>query len=214
MALWREGRVLAEVEEVGEQYIHSEKLHLFIEHCLQQAAVQATQLHAVAVGAGPGSYTGLRIGVSAAKGLCFALGIPLIAVSGLTTLAAAFRQMEKTEEPALLVPMLDARRMEVFTARYSATGLALSAPQALVVEPHSFDSETAPLHFFGDGAAKCAELLAGPKRIFHPQPLYPTAVAMAPLAALRLSQGKTEDLAYYEPFYGKEFLAGKPKKLL
>lgn len=213
VALWQNGKVLSQREESSDRYIHSEKLHLFLDAVLQEASCTLADLDAIAVSGGPGSYTGLRIGVAAAKGLAYASSLPLIAVDTTAVLAAAWRRLY----PSLagqVIPMIDARRKEVFTATYHAQGSQISPIEALVVEAEAFDQLSGPLHFVGDGAPKCASILAGSERYFYPEIHYPQALDLASLAAEAFERQEFQDLAYYEPFYGKAFQAGAPKKLL
>jgi tRNA threonylcarbamoyladenosine biosynthesis protein TsaB len=214
VALSRDGETLAVKEESSDQYIHSEKLHVFIESIMQQHGLGFSALDAIAVGMGPGSYTGLRIGVSAAKGFAYTLEIPLLAVDGLENLAKRFLAEHSIEEDALVLPMLDARRMEVYCAVYKATGELLTPIEAKVVEEGSFVSLNASkIYLLGDGAPKSKTVLTDDRFELIDQ-LYPSAKGLGVLANAKLKAGKVEDVAYFEPFYLKDFVAGKPKKLL
>ncbi len=188
-------------------YSHGEQLHLFIDEVMATAGCDLGQLQAVAVSKGPGSYTGLRIGVAAAKGLCFALGIPLIAVATLRAMAAAVRVKE-----GVLIPMLDARRMEVYSAVYDMDLKPLRDTRAEVLTPESFSEFTnvSEVHLLGNGAEKCRELLKHPAFRFHTDVL-PSAREMGPLAFEAYSAGRFEDLAYFEPFYLKDFIVTRKK---
>ena len=211
VALARDGQVLSSKEEHSDKYIHSESLHPFINEVMDKAGLALHELDAVAVGRGPGSYTGLRIGVSAAKGLTFPLGIPLISSSGLDILAADFTVKHETSPEDLLVPMIDARRMEVYTAIFSHKATPISMIEARIVEEGSLDHLQGERVFvFGTGASKCQTVLTDPKFNFV-GPVYPSALALAALSERRFQAGKFEDVAYFEPFYLKEFKAGKPK---
>lgn len=214
VALAEGGKVLSIIEESSDQYIHSEKLHVFIEKCMADAGRKLDELDAVAVGKGPGSYTGLRIGVSAAKGLCYALGIPLISENGLAIMARDFIQNQSLAEGAEIVPMIDARRMEVYKAHFNAKGVQQSEISATVVETaDALETEAPEVHLLGDGANKCKEVLSY-NRFFYHNLEFPSASALAIIAEEKYSAKQLEDVAYFEPFYLKDFIAGKPKKLL
>lgn len=201
--------VLREINEAG--YSHAERLHPFIMEVLEASDYSKNDLDAIAVSKGPGSYTGLRIGVSAAKGLAYGLGLPLIATDTLKAMAMA----HVTDDVDYLVPMLDARRMEVYTAVYDRELNNLEAVNAKILDENSFTelSDQAKVAFIGDGAAKCAELLAAEGRTFYPE-TFPSAKEMCALAELKWTGKDFEDLAYFEPYYLKEFVGSKPKKLL
>jgi tRNA threonylcarbamoyladenosine biosynthesis protein TsaB len=192
---------------------------VFVNELLNETGIAPEELDAVAVGMGPGSYTGLRIGVSFAKGLCYGLQIPLVAIGSLDALAqVAIEDNEagildvKAWDEALLCPMVDARRMEVYTRLYSATGEPLSDVRAEIVGENSFADvrEKRQLVIFGNGAAKCREVLSDATYIN----VAPSARGLARLAEQRLQEGKTEDIAYFEPFYLKDFVVIPSKKKL
>ncbi len=207
-------KILASRQESSDQFIHSEKLHLFIEEVLATAGHSPQALKAVAVGKGPGSYTGLRIGVSAAKGLCYALGIPLIATDGLSILAREFVHRLNPAEGELILPMLDARRMEVYTAVFNHKAQRQTEIEAVVLEAGSFaELEAGVIHLIGDGAEKAKQLLTGERFRYHPMP-FPSAQTLAVQAAAKYQRHEFEDVAYFEPFYLKDFIAGKARKLL
>lgn len=214
VALFKGQEILALREESANRYLHSEKLHLFIEEVLVVAQVSPSDLNAIALGKGPGSYTGLRIGVAAAKGLAYALDIPVIAVNGLELLARAFL-LNNTElaENARIFPMLDARRMEVYTQAFSRDLKALSSVKALVVDEESFPAEEGPYYFIGDGAEKLKEFFPG-KEYHFSGPKYPSSTQMGTLIKEALDNEDFVDLAYFEPFYLKEFVATKSKRLI
>ena len=181
-----------------------------VKEVLNAAGLRAQDLDAVCVSKGPGSYTGLRVGTSTAKGICFGAGVPLLAVCTLDILASsAF-----FPEPCTVIPMIDARRMEVYTAVYSPAGERLSDIEAKVIGPDSFAAELAagPVLFIGDGALKCKDVLTSPNA--HFREAFPLASAMAPLAEKAYKEKQFEDLAYFEPFYLKDFVAVKPSKQL
>lgn len=201
VALVSESGVIKELEERSESYIHAERLHVLIADLLQHTD---EKLEAIAVSKGPGSYTGLRIGVAAAKGLCFALDLPLIGIE--TPLHMAFGAIERNQGYDFYVPLLDARRMEVYSATYTNKLEEVSKTKALIIEEGcSFFPANAL--FFGDGAEKCEPLLEG---TFLTN-VFPKAADMRTLAYQRLQTQAFEDTAYFEPFYLKDFIAGKPK---
>ena len=206
--------VLSLVEQSSDQYIHSEKLHLFIQEAFRESGLESADLDAVAVGKGPGSYTGLRIGVSTAKGFCYALGIPLIAEDGLSILVQSFLSHRQIGASDQIVPMLDARRMEVYRAVYNGTGKKLLPIEAQVVDESSFTDLTAgQVHLIGDAVEKCSAVLSDTRFVFH-DVKYPSAHSLAQLANVKFEKRQFEDVAYFEPFYLKDFVAGKPRKLL
>ena len=218
---------------------------VFIDRMLKEKGLRVKDFDAVAVSKGPGSYTGLRVGVSTAKGLCFGAGIPLIAIGTLEVLAAQARlevapdvaiappvrtsvgrekasgntgPIGSTIQPSsgagwrYIVPMIDARRMEVYSAVFSPDGRQLTPVESLIIEPGAFAKELAegPVLFIGDGAEKCRAALPGG----HFVQCYPKASAMAPLAEAAFREGRIEDLAYFEPFYLKDFVATVSRKKL
>lgn len=207
-------KLLALVEESSDKYIHSEKLHLFIQKALKEAGCKFADLEAVAVGKGPGSYTGLRIGVSAAKGLCYSLQIPMLSFDGLAILVRSFLKNNRLSKADLIIPMLDARRMEVYCSVYNSHEERRGSVEAKVIDADSFrDLSAEKIHLVGDGAAKLRQVLTSDRFIFHDL-TYPTAADMPGLSAQAFAEEQFEDVAYFEPFYLKDFVAGKPKKLL
>ncbi len=206
VSLAKDGKLLALQEENFEGYSHSEKLHLFITAVLREAGLEMEDLEAVAVSKGPGSYTGLRIGVAAAKGLCFALGLPLIATPTLESLA---RQVSVPEED-FIIPMLDARRMEVYATVLDASYQTVRATEAEIITCDSFADYVAkaPVHLVGNGAKKCVGHLDHPNFHFQEE-LVPSAKEMVGMSFSRFEKKEYEDLAYFEPYYLKEFILGK-----
>lgn len=196
------------MEEQSEKYIHSEKLHLFIDEVIRQAGIRPSDLKAVAVSRGPGSYTGLRIGVATAKGVCYALGIPLIAVNTLEVLA----RTAQIQEGELAIPVMDARRMEVYSQVFDHDFNPLREIRAEIVDATAFAEYRAgkELHLIGDGALKCRDLLGEDGLHYHPANL-PSAAIMGPMAQSLLEADAIEDVAYFEPFYLKDFQAGAQK---
>ena len=169
----------------------------------------------MAVSCGPGSYTGLRIGVSMAKGICYARNLKLVAVPTLELLCVPVLLRELVADDALLCPMLDARRMEVYAGLYDRALRPVRQVQADVVDADTYRSwlDSRPVYFFGNGAAKCMEAIGHPNAHFI-DGITPQARWMQPLAERRLMEGRTEDVAYFEPFYLKDYVAKMPKKLL
>ena len=204
VALAKAGKIIA-IKEVNDGYTHAENLHVFIEEVLAKAGKSTKDLSAVAVGSGPGSYTGLRIGVSAAKGLAYALQIPLVAVNSLQIMTAMAVQKNKSD--ILFCPMLDARRMEVYAAIFDKELNTVKETSAQILpEALSFFETGKPICFFGDGMPKCKELLEKiPNSVFL-EGIVPSASALAELSYQKHLNGQFEDVAYFEPFYLKNFL--------
>ena len=194
---------------------HAVKLGTFVDEALSFADSHAIPLDAVAVSCGPGSYTGLRIGASMAKGICFGQDLKLIAVPTLELMTVPVLLREEVEEGALLCPMIDARRMEVYSAVYDRALHEVRGIQADVVDADTYRKylDERPVYFFGNGAAKCMDVIAHPNARYI-DGIEPLAKNMFPLAERRIAQGKTEDVAYFVPFYLKDFVAKMPKKLL
>lgn len=199
------GKTIALKEVAEESFSHSEKLHVFIDNLLKENQITYKDLNAVALSGGPGSYTGLRIGTSTAKGLCFALDIPLIAVDTLLVLA------KQVNEDSLIIPMIDARRMEVYTAIFDATHNPATPVQALVIDENSFAEISEKAVLIGDGAAKCKEVLNRENFIFLDEIRYPSAREMSEISFDKFQKKEFEDIAYFEPFYLKEFYTGAKK---
>src|SRR5690554_2616449 len=204
VSLSKQGEIISLKEQAEQNFTHSEKLHLFIDEILKEVSVSYKQLSAVALSKGPGSYTGLRIGTSTAKGLCFALDIPLIAIDSLTILA---QQVQLKN--GLIIPMIDARRMEVYTAVFDENHNKKSEIQALVIDENSFSDISEKVYFIGDGASKCKSILTQENFIFLDDIIYPSAQEMAILSFKKFQAKEFEDIAYFEPFYLKEFFTGK-----
>ena len=200
------------LKEETAQNIHAGSLTLFIEEVMQRALLKFQDLDAIAVSKGPGSYTGLRIGVSTAKGLCFALEKPLIAIDTLEMMANGFL-LANPAYKGLVCPMIDARRMEVYTCLYNEKLEALAPVSAKIIEAGSFQSELQNNHltFIGDGALKCREVLGNPNASFSGA-LCNSAANMTQLALSAYQQQKFQDVAYFEPYYLKDFMFTTPKK--
>lgn len=203
-------RNILTVKELDQRNIHAEVITVFIEQIFAEAGKVYADLDAIAVSSGPGSYTGLRIGVSTAKGLCFGLDKPLIAVETLQAMADGMVS-QITDDDILLCPMIDARRMEVYTALFDSKGNRIHATSAQIIDENSFAEllQNSKILFFGDGAAKCQEVLSRyPNAIFDTD-FINSAIHLSKGAALAFQLEQFEDIAYYEPFYLKDFIAGK-----
>jgi len=208
VALHQDGELIAETRLAIEQ-AHSTRLTVLIEDLLRQAHANKKDLKAVAISAGPGSYTGLRIGVAVGKGLCFALQIPLLAVNTLEALAWQARQASTTiTENTLFCPMLDARRMEVYCAIFDAHGNTTLPTEAKIIDKESFNTQLLqhPILFFGNGAMKCQPALQHQQHAHFIADILPTAHAVGVLAYPAFLAQQWEDLAYFEPFYLKDFV--------
>jgi len=214
VALAQDDRLLA-LKKVTEPKSQASQLAPLIQMLLREQMATLAQCDAVAVSAGPGSYTGLRVGLSTAKGVCFGGGKPLIAVNSLDILVQNCidildqhpQHLQIFPPNTLIVPMMDARRMEVYTACYQMDGTPLSPPEAMMVHPHSFDNilNRGPVIFTGDGVQKCAPLLDHPNA--HFKPLHPSASGMRFVAYRTFLSQNFADLAYFEPYYLKDFRA-------
>ena len=206
VALFKDGTVIAEKEHISDGYTHSEQLTLFIQQVIDSANISLKKVEAVALSMGPGSYTGLRIGTSTAKGLCYALDIPLIAISTLKAMAFA---MAKNEKLAIYCPMIDARRMEVFSALYDTNNKEIRGVQADIVDKNTYSEFlTNEILFFGDGSLKCQEIISHKNAKFI-KGIYPSAKNLGILAKAKFEKKDFEDVAYFEPYYLKDFVAGR-----
>lgn len=207
VSLSKEGETLFLIEDYDTKYSHAERLHVYINDILNEASVKPNQLDAIAVSKGPGSYTGLRIGVSAAKGLCFALDKPLISIPTLQSLAYQVACNE-----GVIVPMLDARRLEVYSSVFNTEHQEIRKTQAQVLDESSFGDylNKDKVHFIGNGVPKTMELISHPNAVFIENKL-PSANDMSPLAYGKFLQQDFEDVAYFEPYYLKDFVALKSK---
>jgi len=208
VSLAKEGVCLVLKEENKGDYSHAEKLHVFIEKLLLEQNLTVADLDAVAVGKGPGSYTGLRIGVSTAKGLAYATGIPLISVDTLQALAKTI-----VIKKGLIVPMIDARRLEVYAAIFNKNYEQTRTTEAQIINENSFlnELENHPITFLGDGAAKCTEIITHKNATFIAGK-FPSAKEMCALSYEKFNEEIFEDTAYFEPFYLKDFVATPQKK--
>ena len=194
---------------------HAERLGTMVDEALSFTDNHAIPFDAVAVSCGPGSYTGLRIGVSMAKGICYGRNLKLIAVPTLELMCVPILLRELVEEDALLCPMIDARRMEVYASIYDRALHEIRPVGADVVDAETYKPwlDAHPVYFFGNGAAKCMETINHPNAHLI-ENVEPLAKWMQPLAERRLMNGMTEDVAYFVPFYLKDFVAKMPKKLI
>ncbi len=214
VAVARDGVVQA-LRESREGRDHARLVAVFTDELLGELGLSASQLDAVAVSKGPGSYTGLRIGVSFAKGLCYGLNIPLIGVESLAALCRVLMAQQGVEvsDKAVLMPMIDARRMEVFTQSYNSAGEATGEAESKVIDGESFgeireSGAGAEMIIFGDGAAKCREALPWARYC----DVSPSASGVAAIAEERLQRGEVESVAYFEPYYLKEAVVTRSKK--
>jgi universal bacterial protein YeaZ len=213
-ALAEDGRIVSE-KISGEPRAHASMTAPFVKELLDSNGFKVSDCSAVAVSKGPGSYTGLRVGVSTAKGLCFGAGIPLISVGTLDTLVwQALDNGLLPEGCHRIVPMIDARRMEVYTAVFSTNGTQLTPTVAQIVDESTFREllKEGPVLFIGDGALKCKDIIADDKAFF--EDCSPKAASMLHPAQKALDEGIFEDVAYFEPFYLKEFVTTTSKKKL
>jgi tRNA threonylcarbamoyladenosine biosynthesis protein TsaB len=201
VALAKDGITLAIREIATQNFSHAEKLHVFIEELFSETNLKLQDLNAIAVSQGPGSYTGLRIGVSAAKGLCYALSVPLIAVDTLELLARKI-----IIKDGIIVPMIDARRMEVFCAFFDSNYNKIRETKAEVIDAASYQDVSETLYFIGDGAMKFKDILTDVKFQYYPGIEFPSASEMAQVSFQKFQNKQLEDVAYFEPFYLKDFV--------
>ena len=204
VALAKDGKTIACKEIAAQNFSHAEKLHVFIAEILSENNIQFSDLNAIAVSQGPGSYTGLRIGVSSAKGLCYALNIPLIALDTLQLLAKQI-----TVENGIILPMIDARRMEVFSAFYDKNHIQIRTTQAEIIDESSYQEISGTIHLVGDGIEKFKNTLTDEKFIFHSDVVFPSAKEMSELSFDKFKKNDFVDVAYFEPFYLKDFVLSK-----
>ena len=217
VALAREGEIISLRESLTGQN-HAMLLTVFIQELLVELNITADQLDAVAISGGPGSYTGLRIGVSTVKGICYASHLPLITITSLEAMAYHVIHNLSNIQPVntdniLFCPMIDARRMEVYTSFYDKNGMQIRGIQADIINHQSYLSflENHTVCFFGNGALKCRETITHPNALFINN-IFTSAVHMAPLSERDYTLQKFADVAYYEPFYLKDFVATIPVK--
>ena len=215
VALAENGNLISFLESVDFNYSHSEKLNLFIKDVFEKGDRKMNQLSAVSVSKGPGSFTGLRIGVSTAKGLAYALDIPLLAIETPKSMALGFVNENPIETNGLLIPMIDARRREVYMQMFNANLIHLCPTKALAVDRDSFLNyeQYGKIHLFGDGADKFEELFKEDSQIIVHENFYPSARFMIRPSLIALKNREFEDIAYFEPYYLKDFIAIKPRNL-
>jgi|TARA_B110000305_G_scaffold183769_1_gene204152 tRNA threonylcarbamoyladenosine biosynthesis protein TsaB len=204
VAIAVDGEIIALQEDNNNKYSHAEKLHSFIDQVLAESRTLKSSLQAIAVSKGPGSYTGLRIGVSAAKGLCFAMDVPLIAIPTLEALAH-----QAVIENGCIISMLDARRLEVYAAVFSSDNNQIRETKAEILDENSYDDylKTNKVCFIGDGVQKFKALCKHKNAVFIDNKL-PSAKQIGALAELKYHKNDFEDVAYFEPYYLKDFIAG------
>ncbi len=216
-SLARNGKIIA-VKETSEEKSHARTLSVFVDELIKSTDMKNKPLDAVAVSMGPGSYTGLRIGVSVAKGLCYGFNIPLISVPTLEAMSKGFQDKLKTSNetiPAnvLFSPMIDARRMEVYTALFTSGNKIFKETSAQIIKPDTFDDLLSEymVYFFGSGAEKLSEIITDRNAVFANHFMH-SSVHMASIACEKYRAGKFVDLAYFEPFYLKDFITTTSKK--
>ncbi|PQA91255.1 tRNA threonylcarbamoyladenosine biosynthesis protein TsaB [Chryseobacterium piscicola] len=209
VAISDDEKLLCVCEEVSENYKQSESLHSFVEWALEGAEISVKDIDAVCLGKGPGSYTGLRIGAASAKGFCYGLKIPLIAVNSLESMIEPFLNQNYD----FVIPLVDARRMEVYTAVYDGiSGEELVPTEAKVLDETSFQEfKDKKVLFVGDGASKTQEIVQLPNAEFN-NDFYPSAKYLVKKTLEKIEKKDFEDIAYFEPFYLKEFHGVKKKK--
>lgn len=212
-AISKNGEVIDLLENFEGQS-HASLLTVFIEKLFKQNNINFTDLDAVSISEGPGSYTGLRIGVSVAKGICYAQNKPLIAINTLQAMAMMAKEsISDLPQNALFCPMIDARRMEVYSALFDIELNTIRKTIAEIIEENAYQTELKdnPIYFFGDGAKKCADNINHQNAIFNDK-IYPSAKYMARLSQIAFENSEFKDAAYFEPFYLKDFVATTPKK--
>jgi len=204
VALSKEGQIVTFKEDYNTKYSHAERLHQYIDFVIAEAGIDFNDLDAIAVSKGPGSYTGLRIGVSAAKGLCYGLGIPLIAINTLYILA-----LQVTIEEGFVVPMIDARRMEVYAAIFSENHTQIRLTKAEILSETSYEKylQKNKVYFIGNGVTKFEEICSHKNAAFIPKKL-PSAKQMVKVSYSKLLNNEFENVSYFEPYYLKDFVAG------
>lgn len=209
VSIAKDGELIVLKEHNSSNYSHAEQLHIFIEEALQEASLSIKDIDAIAVSKGPGSYTGLRIGVSAAKGLCFSLNVPLISIATLESMA----HQVVLEENTVIIPVLDARRMEVYSSVFNASYSEIRETRAEIIDENSFSeyTEKGKVIIAGSGAEKCKEILTHPNFICNTA-IVPSAKEMASLSYQKFKDKNFEDIAYFEPYYLKDFVLLQKKK--
>lgn len=209
VSLSRNGEVLVLKEHNSANYSHAEQLHVFIQEAVEEASLRFSDIDAISVSKGPGSYTGLRIGVSAAKGLCFSLDVPLISIATLESMAFQAKEMDVD----YIIPLLDARRMEVYSAVFDKNLKQVGDTRAEIVSESSFEAfwQKGKVLLMGSGAEKCKEVLCH-DHISFDEGVVPSASQMAHLAYEKYKSSEFEDVAYFEPYYLKDFILQQKKR--
>lgn len=214
VALVKSGSI-CQSESLDEPNVHASQLTLLIQNLLKKETITFDQLSAIAVSMGPGSYTGLRIGVSTAKGLCYALDIPLIAVNTLKGIYEGFRALNKSSVFDLYIPMLDARRMEVYSIVFDKSGKVVTDTSAVIIDENSFDDylkDYPRICLFGPGADKLKDTFSGKLGVEVISDIKPSAKDISSIVFEKFQKEEFEDVAYFEPYYLKDFVATTPKK--
>lgn len=207
--------ILVDTLDAIDPNVHASKLTVFIDELLLKNKVIYKDLKAVSVSMGPGSYTGLRIGVSTAKGLCYALDIPLLAINTLESMFNGFLGTNKLQAEHIYMPMLDARRMEVYMQVYNGNGALIQDTKANIISEDSFsDFENKNIVLFGSGATKLKDLFSSHESITVVEDFKHSSASMSSLSYSKFVNNDFEDLVYFEPYYLKEFVATTPKKVL
>ncbi|RKR14102.1 tRNA threonylcarbamoyladenosine biosynthesis protein TsaB [Maribacter vaceletii] len=208
VSIAKDGELIVLKEHDSSNYSHAEQLHIFIEEALQEASLSSKDIDAIAVSKGPGSYTGLRIGVSAAKGLCFSLDVPLISIATLESMA----HQVVLEENTVIIPVLDARRMEVYSTVFNASYSEIRETRAEIIDENSFSKyvENGKVIIAGNGAEKCKDILTHLNFEFNTS-VVPSAKEMAKLSYQKYQNKDFEDVAYFEPYYLKDFVMQQKK---
>ena len=218
VSLFNKGRLIA-CREASRGYSHAEKLHPFIQEILEESGIKTKEIQGIVLGAGPGSFTGLRIGSAASKGLCFALNIPLITIPSLKNMAMSVRSNAdqlNLDQKFVLCPMIDARRMEVYCAQFDQDLNQISEAKPLILDESTFSDQLSKekIVFFGDGMNKMKGFYENHSNAVFVEEILPTSKVMAEMAEKKFLEKDFEDVAYYEPFYLKGFQATTPKKLI
>lgn len=208
VSIYKDGELISIKEHDTPNYSHSEQLHVFIEDVLKEGNLEVSDLDSIAVSKGPGSYTGLRIGVSAAKGLCFALDLPLISIATLESMA----HQVKSKSFDFIIPVLDARRMEVYSSVFDKNLREVRETKAEIIDENSFQdyAEKGKVILVGSGAEKCKSILIN-KNYSYDTSVVPSSSDMGALSFQKFKEKQFEDVAYFEPFYLKDFILQKPK---
>jgi len=205
VAISKNGITIATKETHPEQYVHSENLNLFIESVMQECKLQYSDLKAISVSSGPGSYTGLRIGISSAKGLCYALDIPLISIDALEIMMQKYQEENSNASTYdFYIPMIDARRMEVYGSVYDQNFKCITPPNAKIIDAQSFEELEGKILLFGEGADKL-DAITFQKKLAISKGFKTSASAMASTSYEKYINSSFENLAYFEPLYLKDF---------